>query len=118
MINFGKQILVILSRFGLKKFYFLICLFVILPIIELLGITSILGFIKVLLGDESGFSSFKAFKFFEFETQNKTLIFLGLIVFLIIVFRNLLVIFIFWFKINYFAHLGYFLAGELLKKAS
>ena len=116
MINFYKEVFSIIKSFGLKKFNLLILFFTILPFIELLGITSLFGYIKIILTNEESFFSKSINNIFKFQNNKNYFLYFSFIVLFLIIIRNFYIIFFSWFKSNYFAYLGNFLSEKLLKK--
>ncbi len=115
MINFYKEVFSIIKGFGLKQFYLLILFFTILPFIELLGITSLFGYIKIILTNEESFFSNSINNIFKFKNNKNYFLYFSFIVLFLIIIRNFYIIFFSWFKSNYFAYLGNFLSEKLLK---
>ena len=115
MSNYYKIFFDVVKDFGLKKFYFIIILFTILPFVELIGISSLFGYIKILLSNQDNFLRNTINNFFNIEDENKFFLYSSLIVLFLIILRNIYVVLFNWFKTNYFAYLGNFLSAKLLK---
>ena len=115
MSNYYKIFFDVVKDFGLKKFYFIIILFTLLPFVELIGISSLFGYIKILLSNEDNFLRNTINNFFNIEDENKLFLYSSLIVLFLIILRNIYVVLFSWFKTNYFAYLGNFLSTKLLK---
>ena len=115
MSNYYKIFFDIVKDFGLKKFYFIIILFTLLPFVELIGISSLFGYIKILLSNEDNFLRNAINNFIIIEDESKFFLFSSLIVLFLIILRNIYVVLFNWFKANYFAYLGNFLSAKLLK---
>ena len=115
MSNYYKIFFEAIKDFGLKKFYFIIILFALLPFVELIGISSLFGYIKILLSNEDNFLSNTINNFLKIENEDKFFLYSSLIVLFLIILRNIYVVLFSWFKANYFAYLGNFLSTKLLK---
>ncbi len=99
-----------------KNFLFLIILSALLPVVELLGIGTVFGFIDLTLNLNNLEETFLSKKFKQFFLLNEPKLFIlygGILVIAILIFRNLFVGFNLWLKTKFGAYLSANLARRV-----
>ena len=102
------------SKRATHWFFSTILPFIFLPFIELLGITSLFGYIQVLFSEKDNYLFATVRNLLNLNNNDDFLLYTSLIVVFLIILRNVYVVFVSIFKTKYFAYLGNFLSAKLL----
>ncbi len=112
-----KKILSLLSKKERRRLLFLTFAIIVVGLIEVAGIASIMPFMAVVANPEMVENNIylsKIYKVFKFNSKDSFLIFLGLLVFIILLLSNVIKALVLWLELNFIHYRMYSISRRLL----